>query len=306
MPEALEYWDPNEWEEHVRGLLCDRHGPLEVQAVPARDKGDWGIDYYCLSASAVYQCHAVQEPCVVADRATKQSSKITGDLDKFCRNKKPLSKLFGSTQISRWALVVPLHDSSSVNLHLSKKTAEVRAAKLPYAAPDFQAIVQCPKSFDSDSVHALEARRLVRQIMANQANSIERAAWAAKEISLLENLQTKLAKRAPTSIPLEDGTDQAIGWFLNGQNLLEVLRTRAPPVHDQVLSAISRRLEMLELTGPTTSASPESALRSEITGLKEELRKVAPNFSEENVHTLTMGALAEWLLRCPLDFPPYG
>jgi hypothetical protein len=34
MPELQEFWDPNEWEQHVYGLLQDRHGPLNVQKVP--------------------------------------------------------------------------------------------------------------------------------------------------------------------------------------------------------------------------------------------------------------------------------
>jgi hypothetical protein len=101
MPEPHEFWDPNDWELHVYGLLQDRHGPLNIYKVPARHKGDHGLDYYSLEDQVSYQCYAVQEPCAVADRADKQKAKITTDLKKFCTNKVELSRLFGSIQMSR-------------------------------------------------------------------------------------------------------------------------------------------------------------------------------------------------------------
>ncbi len=303
--ESLDSWDPNEWEEHVHSLLSDRHGPLEVQPVPARHKGDWGVDYYSLSAGAAYQCYAVQEPCTVSDRASKQISKITGDLAKFCNNRKKLSALFGETVIDRWALIVPIHDSVSVNVHLTKKAADVRSSNLPYTSANFQALIQCPKSFTPDSVRAAEARRLVQRVIGQQATSDERRSWAANQISLVKNLQFKLAKRVPATGSIDEGIDETIGWFLTGQNLLETLRGKAPFVYDQVSSAISQRLEILKFAGPPTATPADLFLRSEFDGLKSELRKVAPTLSEENIHIITIGALAEWLLRCPLDFPPY-
>ena len=71
MPIIHECWDPNDWELHAFGLLQDRHGPVNVMKVPARHRGDFGLDYYCLCDRVAYQCYAVQEPCEVADRAEK-------------------------------------------------------------------------------------------------------------------------------------------------------------------------------------------------------------------------------------------
>jgi len=68
MPDLHEFWEPDEWEQFVFGLLQDRHGALNVMKVPARHLGDFGLDYYCLADRVVYQCYAVREPCEVADR----------------------------------------------------------------------------------------------------------------------------------------------------------------------------------------------------------------------------------------------
>jgi hypothetical protein len=109
MPVLHESWDPNDWELHAFGLLQDRHGSTSVMKVPARHKGDFGIDYYCLSDCVTYQCFAVQEPCGVADRADKQKAKITTDIKKFC-TRAELVRLFAGHRIARWILVV-LRDS---------------------------------------------------------------------------------------------------------------------------------------------------------------------------------------------------
>jgi hypothetical protein len=37
-----------------------------------------------------------------------------------------------------------------------------------------------------------------------------------------------------------------------------------------------------------------------------ELKQSIPNFSDGSAQQIALGTIAEWLLRCPLDFPPYG
>jgi hypothetical protein len=160
MPDALECWDPNDWEQYVLGLLQDRHGPLNVMKVPARHLGDLGLDYYCLSDRVVYQCYAVQEPCDVADRAQKQKIKITADLNKFCGNKDgKIAELLGPTKIDRWILVVPLHDSVQVNSHLTQKTGFVTGKQLSYVSNNFEALIHDLQLFDPQSITRRNAAR---------------------------------------------------------------------------------------------------------------------------------------------------
>jgi hypothetical protein len=37
-----------------------------------------------------------------------------------------------------------------------------------------------------------------------------------------------------------------------------------------------------------------------------EFKHSVPNFSDDNAQQLALGTIIEWLLRCPLDFPPYS
>lgn len=308
MPELHQYFDPNEWESHVYRLLQDRHGPLNVCKVPARHKGDFGLDYYSLADQVVYQCYAVQEPCDVADRADKQQAKITIDLRKFWTGKQELLAILGSVQIKRWILVVPLHDSAKLNGHCTKKTAETRALTKPYISVDFEVMIQDLDSFDVDSrtFRALQLQSI--KIPSKPATSKEIEAWTNSSNDLVKTLTDKLRKRVNSSDKkvVEEAVTTAIGWFLNRENTLDDLRVNAPELHESLLEIIARHTECLTLYGPPPDGSPNQILRTELESLKADIEKSIPNFSSQSVHQMAIGTIADWLIRCPLDFPPYN
>jgi hypothetical protein len=305
MPELQEFWDPNEWEQHVYGLLQDRHGPLNIHKVPARHKGDRGLDYYSLEDQVSYQCYAVQEPCEVADRANKQKAKITTDLKKFCTNKKELSALFGSIQMTRWVLVVPLHDSSQLNAHATTKTAELRVFGLPYVATNFEVMIQDVESFDRTSRTVRSILRQSISIPVQPASSQQIEEWSEASESLVTTLKNKLGKRVgDEEEKLNESVSQSIRWFLDRENTLETLRGTFPELHEALMGVILRHGQRLSLYGPPTDGAPHQILRTELESLMKALKEI-PNVTDASAHQLALGTLADWLMRCPLDFPPY-
>jgi hypothetical protein len=306
MPELQEFWDPNEWEQHVYGLLQDRHGPLNIHKVPARHKGDHGLDYHSLEDQVCYQCYSVQEPCEVADRANKQKAKITTDLKKFCSNKKELSGLFGSIQMTRWVLVVPLHDSSEVNAHATSKTTEVSALGLPYVATNFEVMIQDLESFDRTSRTVRSILRQSISIPIQQASSQQIEEWSEASESLVTMLKSKLGKRVgEEEEKLNESVGQAIRWFLDRENTLETLRETFPELHEALMGVILRHGQRLTLYGPPIDGASHQILRTELESLMKALKEI-PNVTDASAHQLTLGTLADWLMRCPLDFPPYN
>jgi hypothetical protein len=307
LPELHEFWDPDEWEEYGRGLLQDRHGAVNVMKVPARHKGDFGIDYYCLMDRVAYQCFAVQEPCEVADRADKQKAKITTDLKKFC-TRTGVARLFAETKMSRWILLVPIHDSAQVNVHLTAKTAEVRQKRLPYVADNFEVLIHDLTCFDAASRQSRAAQRQIITIPSQQPTNADIASWTQASNPLVSALSAKLSKRLSTADPIQlsKAVQEAVGWFLEKENALESLRRVAPQLHETLLGVITRHLTGLTFYGPPENASPHQILRSELENLKAELKQGVPNFSEASAHQIALGTVVEWLLRCPLDCPPYS
>ena len=308
MRDLVEVWAPNDWELFVFGSLRDRHGALNVHKVPARHKGDFGIDYYTPSDRAAYQCYAVQEPCDVADRAAKQKVKITNDIAKFCKNAKELTDLFGAVRMTRWVLTVPLHDSAQVNLHATAKTLEVRSRSLAHVAPEFEVVVQDLDSFDEESrsLRAQHRRSLV--IPGRTPSEAEVLKWTSDSNDLVMPLTSKLRKRLKPieSKRLDESVSEAIGWFLESENALELVRSTAPDLHESVLEVIGRHLARLKLYGPPATGAASQILREELEALVAGLRQSIPNLSPSSAEQIARGTLVAWLMRCPLDYPPYG
>jgi hypothetical protein len=306
MPILHECWDPNDWELHALGLLHDRHGAVNVMKVPARHKGDFGLDYYCLCKGVVYQCYAVQEPCEVSDRADKQKAKITTDLRKFCMRQE-LVRLFAGFKLNRWILVVPIHDSAYVNLHLTAKSTEVRAKGLPYVADDFEVLVHDLACFDPDSREARASQRRLIRLPPQPATQEQIQTWAQASDPLVTALSEKLAKRTGSHDPtrLNEYVDESIGWFLEKENALELLRQDAPQLHEALLGVISRHARRLSFLGSPEHATAQQILKSEVDTLVAEFKQSVWNLSEDSAQQLALGTIVEWLMRCPLDFPPY-
>lgn len=305
MPTYDEHWEPEEWENHAHGLLRDRHGATNVMKVPDRHKGDRGLDYYCLKEAVTYQCYAVEMPCDVATRATRQKAKISTDLKKFCANTPDLKAMFADVRIRRWILLVPLLDSAELNQHAGLKASEVRALKLGYVAEDFEVLVQDQDSFDQWSREQRAIRRRALDITSAAPSTDEIADYAKTSNHLVSNLTSKLAKRV-TSGSISDGVSEAIGWLLARDNSLERLRESAPEVHDALMGVIDRHTKRLQIAGLPTEGTPHAILREEIDLLTKALKDSMPSVTDDSAEQIAFGTVADWLLRCPLDFPPYA
>ena len=131
--------------------------------------------------------------------------------------------------------------------------------------------------------------------------------WVQSSNPLVANLSKKLKKRVAGDDPAElaVAVSEAIGWFLQRENTLESIRTTAPELHEGLIGAIARRTERLRLYGPPPEGTAHNILRTEIQELIAELQREVRNFTSASAQEIALGTIAEWLLRCPLDFPPY-
>lgn len=293
----LDIWDGKEWEAHVLHLLQVQYGAHNVQKVPAKHKGDAGLDYFCLHEPLVYQCYAVEEPVVVATRATKQKSKMTTDINKFCDPKGCAAVIFKGRKIKRWILAVPLHDSKDVVSHAAKKAAEVRAKNLAWVDDDFQILIQDQETFDPETWDRRMALRKRIRPLISEPTDAEVAAVSQGDQSLADNLRVKLGTRLPDPGALEDAVDDALRVFVQSENAKDALRSIAPEAYEDVVRLISERLRRIRMG---SGASHSDRLDAEINGLKDGILMSVPNLDLGTAETLAVGAISEWLMRCPL------
>lgn len=294
----IDAWDGNEWEAHVLRLIQDQYGPENVQKVPAKHKGDCGLDYFCLDKLVVYQCYAVEEPVDIAVRATKQKSKITTDINKFCDTSRGAAEMFAGHRIRRWILAVPNHDSRDVVQHALKKTAEVILKNLPYVDPGFQILVHDKDDFDQASWdRRVQLRKRIRPLVTVPTEA-EVTELADSDQNLTDNLRKKLGVRFDNEGELDDAIDDALRVFLESQNAVSQLRNLAPDAYEDITRLMAQRLRRLAM-GSRGSGNVDR-LEVEIDSLKTNIIAAVPNLDLGTVETISVGAVSGWLMRCPL------
>ncbi len=175
-------------------------------------------------------------------------------------------------------------------------------------ATDFEVLVHDLECFDHASVELRAFHRRQISLLPQPATAAEIDSWTRASNPLVAALSKKLVKRIGSDDPaqLDSAVQQIVGLFLEKENTLDSLRRRAPQLHEALAAIVSRHAAKLSLYGNPENTTPHHILRSEVDSLIAELKQNIPNFSDGSAHQIALGTVAEWLLRCPLDFPPYG
>jgi hypothetical protein len=298
---VVQVWNPDDWEAFALILLQNRHGALRVHKIPAAHKGDFGIDYYCTSQAAAYQCYAVQEPVDIATRADRQKRKITTDIRKLVSNAIEISKLFMGVPIKHWILLAPIHDSKEVNLHCANKTLEIRGLKCNHLDGHFEVGIHDQTSFAANAIAIGMSALNAVTLDVPQLTSEEISLWQVGSPDLLANATHKLKKRCGAK-GIQDTVAEAVRCFLQGNAILDALRSSSPELHEKVIGAVANRSRRLTFAGPQGGPTPGAILNTEIDKLVAAIKAAAPNLSDDNAEQIAYGAISEWIMRCPLDF----
>lgn len=292
-----------EWQNWANKLLTSHYGPTEYQKVQDNDKGDAGIEGFTISNGHAYQAYGCEEPLSTTARYEKQRDKMTRDIDKFIANQLVLIKIFGAVKITRWVLFVPYYDSKEIIAHASKKTAEVIETRLPYVADTFRVVVCQEEDFVSERDQLINSGMKTLQLKTEPATPEQVTKWVSSNDGLTATLEDKI-RRLPTirnDVDRRSFREKMLKWYLEGQEILEALR-EYPDVYAKVVEAKSHRANFLVMATVSGNA-PQEILSSSIEGLLETLQREVKELHTFSAESLAHEAVADWLLRCPLDFP---
>lgn len=293
-------WERKEWEEHVNDLLRIKHGQENYVPIPDRHNGDAGIEGFSFCGNA-YQAFCPEELCTMEQLYDKQRDKMTTDISKFIDNKKnTLSSILGGTKIKRWILVVPNHLSKHLNSHASTKTAEVVKAKLAYVDNnDFHVLVWDRNTFKSEEAELLEQGIRVLRLEREAVSDVEVNAFQTDKSDFVNNVEVKLTKLKPASpAQIEKARDVMLKQAIYAQNMLGNLKQEYPEYHSQIVSGVIEREERLHIE---YFESQQKSPAQQIAALKEVLAKKS-KLHEDNLDCIAAGTVADWLMRCNLDF----
>lgn len=299
-------WSPSEWQGYANALLAAHYGPTNYLIVPDQHKGDAGLEGFSLSGHA-YQCYAAQDSRTLDQLADKQKRKIYNDTRKFIENRGRLLEILGDVKVCRWMLMVPEHVSSEVVAYChTRRTAIVRES-LPYVDPDdFYVGIATDGEFPVER-QALATRGLGRIALGTTPTTeAEVDAWVREtqgsaEIQTVRRKLRKLPRLADADALTRTERRLLLG-YVHGQRVLSDLKDQYPQLFERVRTLRAAREQVLALEselGQTHDGQLIDELRSMEKRLSEELPALRPDHHAE----LGLHAVADWLLRCPLDFP---
>lgn len=306
MQDTITSWEGEAWQEYVEQLLHAHYGVGDYQSVPDRG-GDYGIEGWSADGCA-YQCYAAKEPLSYKDLREKQRDKINADLGKFCKNRAILQRMFGSTVISRWLLVVPRFDSADLLSYAADKAVEVRAMGLPYVATDFAVMVKTDKHFPKAlTILGIGERPTVRLGAPDLAEQ-RVDSYRIQQPTFIANLRRKVAKivELDSEEEREAFRREMLEAYLGSEDLLGQLKANYLGLYERVLSTRVVRSRRVRTQSLLSSAPPNERLLSLIEEVEVEIEAQVPALTHTDTHQLAMGFVAAWLLECDLDFKASG
>lgn len=292
-------WDGKQWEAFSLVLVRLRHDPTNVQPIPDRVKGDYGIE--CITTDGCcYQSYAPLESADVAKAASAMKAKAKADLNKIRNNAEKIKKLLNGKSIKRWILLCPFLDDKAVVETVATKASELKASKLEILSDDFEALVHCQDDF-SQEIDTIR-KRAVGTALDISEPSDDIVDLAANDLD--RTLDEKLGRGFPE---LDEGARRFrkhgfISTQIRADNALEQLKRDAPELWEQAMTAIGLEESRLQTVGSIEAGSPNKIMLGEQDRLFDALKAVLPTISSTSVQAIAQGQIGTWLIECPLDF----
>lgn len=295
-------WHGRDWEEYCISLLQKRYAAKNahtLQLVPARHQGDLGLEAFSHDGYG-YQCYAAEEPLSTADLYEKQRTKLTTDLTKLRDRSDEVSALLGPVILHRYVFLVHRHDSRHLISHGHTKAADVVSWNLPFIDDSFSIVIETADDYANErrEIHAIPSP-IIQQV---DLSTDERDLWEASNQTLQQTALNKLARISSSKETQNLVLDALINQYLRGENALNKLRTIAPEVHRGILSARGHREALLVLDYPPDQNQSQAKLSDIARDLAASLIQDFPVIDAQTAETIAWSAVADWLMRCPLDF----
>lgn len=292
-------WGGTEWQDYALRLVKLQYGPANVQRVPDKVRGDFGIEFFT-TCGALFQCFAPAEATDTAKAASRMKSKATTDLGKLFRYRVQIEELLNGIKARRWLLLCPFLDNKAVVTHVRKKGNEIKSQGLTFLDSSFQALVHSQEDFATE-IEALRRQVVGPPIVVADATpeAVERHAISPASTVLIG----KLARAFPAKSgdELERMKTHYINNLVRHENMMTALRADYPTIWEQAYQTVAAEEQRLLLLGASGNAPREQLERSldrVAAGLKHDL----PSLSHAIRENLSQGVLSDWLMRCPLDF----
>ena len=293
-------WDGTEWQSYSHKLAQLRHGAANVQAIPDKVRGDCGIEFF-VTDGCLYQCYAPEEVSDVAKAASGMMTKARRDLNKLKKYRVEIADILQSLKARRWILVCPFLDDKKVVAYVRALGEKLKTQGLAFIAPDFEALVHSQDDFTSE-IEQLRLKSIGPSLKVDTPTEAE-VQTASGSVDLGAKLNEKLSRAFPNESvqKRESRAESYIKSLLHRDNTLNVLKLDHPILWERSIKCIEAEEQRLAALGGQATQPPaqlEESMNRIEASLKQDLRDLPTSI----VTTMSQGTVADWLVRCPLDF----
>ena len=285
-------FEGNEWDEFCQQALSRKYGAA-WQKIPAKNRGDWGLEGFVRAAGIVVQCYA-DDSVSNTDRTRKQKGKLTGDVPKLRKYSEPLKRVLDMT-LHTYVLLVPAFEDKELLPHAQDKSEMVRGWQLPWIDPSF-AITVNDFDFVKEEWDAL--RGSLRPVI-----DLAGATAEPPPVELVQTLISKLGVIPRLAVdPKRAGTwrDWLQTEYVEGNGLMLKLDEVSPQYHDRITRIVAGRERNLALR--TDASEPLDDLRELVKSLADAIHRDVAAIDDADAQSIAGGVVAEWLMRCPLEY----
>lgn len=293
------------WEELIQICLRLKYESEQYQSIPA-SPGDFGIEGFTRTGK-VFQCYCPDNNMTSAALYEKQRDKITKDVNKLSLYQDRLLQIFDGTKIKEWIFVTPEYRMKELVIHCNNKVEELRQLNLPFIDDDFRVIIHDIGNFTKEIPIALNGGSQKLMINPKISSTGTMTSWKEQENELVGNAIRKHTKRFPADMngvtkKVNDLTENTIKSYFDRESILSRWQRLHPQDYDKYLILISQVEETVKEQCMFPSDNNNELYKSLRTLVDKKLRENFTYLDDTTITNLTNGVIADWLLRCPLDF----
>lgn len=300
------------WEEKCHSCYRMRYQNEHYEEIPAIYKGDAGIEEFTRSG-IVIQCYCPEKEYTDNELYEHQRDKMTHDINKLLNleYKKRLIKM-GVPLIREWHFVIPFYKDNRIIEHSNTQRLKVLDAKkknpvdYDYIDDDFDIVLKVADDFK------FEFSRLFRnsindEKMNLQLKKINSINWNLCDSEKVDNIKRKV-KAVMFDIDNDDElnaiVDMYIEYYINGVEMLNLLREDFPDIYEDVFSleqAYKKQVKLRTMMS-TDKTSNVDIINQVIDDFQTKLKSTCGYFDEVSILDLSLSMISMWLADCSLYF----
>ena len=304
-------YNPETWENFCDHCYSMSYGQeANWQKVPAKYKGDCGIEGYLRQGEIVYQCYYPDDntPKIYYE---KLRTKMHNDLEKLIKNKDRLTSIGLDKKIKEWHFVIPEYKDKQILEYRTKKQEKIRQLKLEHIDPNFIIVLKTYTNFD-------DIVKLKTSLMLS--NKLKEKSFIGKYenvdyFSMDNNVKVQNVKRKCLVLnknfnepeyleAYKNLVNTFMNYYVKGIIILKNLQKQEKLVYEAINESASSYKEEAITKASLNAGQISPEVLDEITDeFEEELRKTFKDIIDDIfIKRMSTYIVSSWIADCSLNF----